>query len=72
MDKMEMTGGFTTRIVSRILGNLLSKKLGIDADLEIDELHITSDSDAMELKITAGIRIPNPQLINLIKRKDLW
>ena len=46
MDLMNISSQFTTKIVSKIISNIIKKKFGCDVKISLNEFGITIDEDA--------------------------
>lgn len=66
MDILRITTGISKKIVSKALTKMISKKLGYDVDICVEELLITrNENENAKVAFSGTAEIPLDKIINL-------
>lgn len=68
MDEMKIKSAFMTGLISKVLGKMLKKKLGVDIVIDLNEISIVSiDNGKIHAHISTDCEVPKEQLLKLMK-----
>ena len=63
--------GMIQRIVSRIIGSAIKKKLNMDVNLMIQKLTVTRNDGELHIKLDADAYLSEKELFDLLKKNGL-
>lgn len=58
---------WTKAIISKVVTFVITKKAGVKADLDINELEVADDADGVTLHLDMNIRITKEEVERLLK-----
>ena len=67
MDEMKLLSKFTTGIVSKLAEVVLHKKLGVDADIALNELQVTVVNGKTHIHLDLDAELSKEELTRLLK-----
>lgn len=67
MDEMKIVSGFTTTILSKLLGFALRKKLGYDINIQLNTVEATVKDGKTWIHIDANAEMDKDELMKVLK-----
>ena len=68
MDEMKISTKFTQGIITKILGKVINKKLGVKPEIEFnDPIRVSIDDTTAEIHLNVDLSITKEELMELLK-----
>ncbi len=67
MDEMRISSKFTRAIISKLLRTVAKKKLGYDADIQLNELLITIDDGRVHAHVSADADLTKEEFTKILQ-----
>lgn len=67
MDEMRISSKFTRAIISKLLRTMIKKKLGYDADIQLNELLVTIDDGQVHAHVSADADLTKEEFTKILQ-----
>lgn len=71
MDTMKISSKFLRGVVSKLIKEIIKRKVGYDVDIQLDELMVTVDEGKAHFRINVGADISKDEFTKIIKEIGL-
>ncbi len=72
MDEMKITSKFTTNLISKIINKLVQKKVGCNANIQLNEVRANVNDGKTHLHLDIDAEISQEELTKILKNIDLF
>lgn len=62
---------FMRKLIAKIIGKVMRKKLGYAVDMQLSEISVTFDGDKAHIHLNADAEMSKDELVKLIKKAGL-
>lgn len=71
MDEMKIVSKFTTNVISKLVKMVLRKKLGYDADIQLNEIKTTITDGKTHIHLDVDAELDKEELLKILKNVGL-
>ena len=72
MDEVKIQTNFIKSILSRIVKNLIHKKLGVWCDLDIKQLHLENNGEKTKLTVELDAKIATSDFVPILQKFKMY
>jgi hypothetical protein len=69
MDEVKIGNGFIGNIISKILKSTIRKKLGYDAEIQVNEINVSATNEKVHIHFNGDVELGTDELMRLLKGK---
>ena len=65
--KLKLSTKFMRGIVANLISNAILKKVGYDIDVQLNEVHVTTENGKIKLHANVDAEVTNEEFVKIIK-----